>query len=65
MEANRQCQGTAPQSPFSTITQIDDVGREEESTEWFAATVQVEKPDDNIYAVVSLSRYQRAESQDW
>jgi hypothetical protein len=55
MEANRQCQGTAQRSPFSTIIQIDAVEREEESTELFAATVQVEKPDDNIYAVASLS----------
>jgi hypothetical protein len=37
------------------IILIDAVGREERSTEWFAATVQVEKPDDNIYAVASLS----------
>jgi hypothetical protein len=37
------------------IILIDAVGREERSTEWFAATVQVKKPDGNIYAVANSS----------
>jgi hypothetical protein len=37
------------------IILIDAVGREKRASEWFAATVQVEKPDGNIYAVASSS----------
>jgi hypothetical protein len=48
VQANRQRQRTAQRSPVSMIILIDAVGRAKRSTEWFAATVQLKKPDDNI-----------------
>jgi len=57
-----RCDASKPTTPrdgatiaIFNIILIDAAGREERSTEWFAATVQVEKPDGNIYAVASSS----------